>query len=69
LFLFGNNSDGQLGRSIPDGSMGPLEISLPDPIHSVACGNEYTVILTDKGDVYTCGMSNDLFCIRKDFLW
>jgi X-linked retinitis pigmentosa GTPase regulator len=67
LFLFGNNSDRQLGRSIPYQYIGPLEVLLPDPVHAVACGNEHTVVLTKKGDVYTCGMW-DNFAILNDFL-
>ncbi|CAF3772630.1 unnamed protein product [Adineta steineri] len=55
LFLFGNNDDRQLGRSVPDQFVGPVEVSLPDKVKGVACGNQHTVVLTEKGDVYTCG--------------
>ena len=58
LFLFGNNDDRQLGRSLPDKFAGPLEVSIPNKVKSVACGNQHTVVLTDKGEVYTCGMKN-----------
>jgi len=56
LFLFGNNSDRQLEHSIPDQYISPLKVLLPDPIKAVACGNQHTVVLTEKGEVYTCGM-------------
>jgi alpha-tubulin suppressor-like RCC1 family protein len=56
LFLFGNHSDRQLERSISDQYIGPLEVSLVDPIKAVACGNQHTVVLTEKGEVYTYGI-------------
>ncbi|CAF1984272.1 unnamed protein product [Rotaria magnacalcarata] len=55
LFLFGNNRDRQLGCSIPDQYIRPLEVSLPGRVKAVACGNQHTVVLTEKGEVYTCG--------------
>jgi alpha-tubulin suppressor-like RCC1 family protein len=45
----------------------PLEISLPDPLIAVACGNQYTVVLTEKGDVYTCGMICNFFLCGMTF--
>lgn len=57
LFLFGNNSNQQLGRAGSHQHRGPLEVSLPDPVRIVACGIRHTVVLTERGDVYTCGMS------------
>ncbi len=56
MFLFGNHSDRQLERSISDQYIGPLEVSLVDPIKAVACGNQHTVVLTEKGEVYTYGI-------------
>ncbi|CAF1417162.1 unnamed protein product, partial [Rotaria sordida] len=55
LFLFGNNEDRQLGRSVSDKFAGPIEVSMPNKVKAVACGNQHTVVLTEKGDVYTCG--------------
>ncbi|CAF0918769.1 unnamed protein product [Rotaria sordida] len=55
VFLFGNNSDKQLGCSIPTQYVGPFEVSLPDPVIAIACGNQHTVVLTNIGEVYTCG--------------
>ena len=63
MFLFGNNNDRQLGRSISDRFVGPVEVSLPDPVKAVACGNQHTVVLTKKGEVYTCGMIYSSVCI------
>lgn len=57
LFLFGDNSNHQLGRMVPGEHRGLLEVSLPDPVRVVACGIRHTVVLTEKGEVYTCGMS------------
>jgi X-linked retinitis pigmentosa GTPase regulator len=56
LFLFGNNTDRQLGRSKSDQNNDPLEVSLPDRVNAVACGHQHTVVLTEEGEVYTCGM-------------
>jgi alpha-tubulin suppressor-like RCC1 family protein len=56
LFVFGNNDDRQLGRLIPDKFAGPLQVSIPDKVKAVACGNQHTAVLTEKGEVFTCGM-------------
>jgi X-linked retinitis pigmentosa GTPase regulator len=67
LFLFGNNSERQLGCQVMDQYIDPLEISLPDPLIAVACGNQYTVVLTEQGDVYTCGMICNFFLCGMTF--
>jgi alpha-tubulin suppressor-like RCC1 family protein len=41
---------------MPDKHAGPLEVSLPNKVKAVACGHQHTVVLTDKGEVFTCGM-------------
>ncbi len=54
--MFGSNEDRQLGRSISDKFSGPAAVSLPNQVKAVACGNQHTVVLTEKGEVYACGM-------------
>ena len=56
LFVFGNNEDRQLGRSTSDRFAGPIQVSFPDLVKAVACGHQHTVVLTEKGQVYACGM-------------
>ncbi len=56
LYVFGNNEDRQLGRTISDKYSGPVEVSFSDKVKSVACGNQHTIVLTEKGEVYACGM-------------
>jgi X-linked retinitis pigmentosa GTPase regulator len=56
LFIFGNNEDRQLGRSVSDKFSGPVEVSFPNKVKAVACGNQHTIVLTEKGEVYACGM-------------
>ena len=56
LFVFGNNDDRQLGRTIKDKFSGPEEVTFPNRVKSVACGNQHTVVLTENGEVYTSGM-------------
>jgi alpha-tubulin suppressor-like RCC1 family protein len=56
LFLFGNNTDRQLGDSKSDQYNDLLEVPLPDPVKTIACGHQHTAVLTEKGDVYICGM-------------
>jgi alpha-tubulin suppressor-like RCC1 family protein len=55
LLVLGNNDDGQLGLETSSKFEGPLEVSMDSPIKAVACGNQHTVILTNDGDVLTCG--------------
>lgn len=55
LLLFGNNDDGQLGRSKAERSIGSFHISMPESVIAVACGNQHTIVLTGTGRVYVCG--------------
>lgn len=55
LFLFGTNESRQCGRSIPSSHVGPIEVSLPGRVKSVACGHEHTLVLTEEGKVYVTG--------------
>jgi X-linked retinitis pigmentosa GTPase regulator len=56
LFMFGNNEEKQLGRSMPSKFAGPLEVSIRNKVKAVACGYLHTVVLTDNGEVFACGM-------------
>ena len=44
-----------MGRSIANKFHGPEKVSIPDRVKAVACGHQHTVVLTEKGEVYTCG--------------
>ena len=56
MYVLGNNDDRQLGRTVSDKHAGPEEVSIPNKVIAVACGHQHTVVLTDKGQVYVCGM-------------
>ncbi|CAF1394170.1 unnamed protein product [Adineta ricciae] len=58
LFVFGNNDDRQLGRSVPDSAVGPLQVSFTHKVKDVACGHQHTVVLTENGEVYSCGRND-----------
>ena len=55
LFVFVNNDDRQLGRTIIDKFSGPQEVTFSTRVKSVACRNQHTVVLTENGEVYTSG--------------
>lgn len=57
LYLMGSNDDRQLGCTVSDKFAGPTKVSIPDKVVAVACGYQHTVVLTNNGEVYVCGMS------------
>jgi len=57
VYSCGSNSSGQLGRTVdeanPQGT--PSIISTSFTISAIACGDFYTLFLTNDGKVYSCG--------------
>lgn len=60
LFTFGLNEKGQLGHSRGDKFVAaPLEVTLPDPVASVAAGDQHTLALTSAGEVWSWGAAGE----------
>ncbi|KAF5840100.1 regulator of chromosome condensation 1/beta-lactamase-inhibitor protein II [Dunaliella salina] len=56
LFTFGQNDFGQLGHSAGDKYVAvPIEVTLPDPVVSVAAGEHHTLCLTKADEVWAWG--------------
>jgi len=51
---FGNNDHGQLGLNSTQASMHPRYVPLP-PCGDIACGRNFSVFLTQHGQIYSCG--------------
>ncbi|XP_059159900.1 RCC1-like G exchanging factor-like protein [Physella acuta] len=65
VFTLGNNAYGQCGRSIVEGetynknqAINKLTDTPPD-IVKVVCGQDHTLVLTESGHVYSCGLGAD----------
>ncbi|XP_050974418.1 X-linked retinitis pigmentosa GTPase regulator isoform X2 [Labeo rohita] len=59
LFLWGDNSVGQLGLGNDSHTLLPKELKLGQPIQWVSCGYRHSALVTDNGDVFTFGESAD----------
>nr|ADA84471.1 retinitis pigmentosa GTPase regulator protein 1 [Danio rerio] len=59
LFLWGDNSAGQLGFGNDSHALLPQELNMGQSIHWVSCGYRHSALVTDSGDVYTFGESAD----------
>ncbi|XP_056322083.1 X-linked retinitis pigmentosa GTPase regulator [Danio aesculapii] len=59
LFLWGDNSAGQLGFGNDSHALLPKELKLGQSVHWVSCGYRHSGLVTDSGDVYTFGESAD----------
>ncbi|XP_068757073.1 X-linked retinitis pigmentosa GTPase regulator-like [Montipora capricornis] len=61
LFSFGCGSDGQLGHGGCENSYAPKAIeSLPDQLYKMlACGSDFTAVITSHGQLYTWGSSSE----------
>ncbi|TRY88169.1 hypothetical protein DNTS_026874, partial [Danionella cerebrum] len=55
LFLWGDNSVGQLGFGSNTHALLPKEMKLGQTIHWVSCGSRHSALVTDSGDVFTFG--------------
>ncbi|KAF4109172.1 hypothetical protein G5714_010245 [Onychostoma macrolepis] len=59
LFLWGDNSVGQLGLGDDSHALLPKELKLGQSIQWVSCGYRHSALVTDNGDVFTFGESAD----------
>uniref|UniRef100_A0A672RL65 Trichohyalin-like n=1 Tax=Sinocyclocheilus grahami TaxID=75366 RepID=A0A672RL65_SINGR len=59
LFLWGDNSVGQLGLVKDSHALLPKELKLGQSIQWVSCGYRHSALVTDNGDVFTFGESAD----------
>ncbi|ESO04408.1 hypothetical protein HELRODRAFT_79114 [Helobdella robusta] len=64
VFTLGNNSLGQCGRKIIEseifrGSQLVNRIDFKEKIKQVVCGQDHTLLLTDDGRLFACGLSTD----------
>ncbi|KAL7866021.1 hypothetical protein SRHO_G00112680 [Serrasalmus rhombeus] len=59
LFLWGDNSVGQLGLGSEKHVLLPQELKVGCPIVCVSCGSSHSVVNTDIGDVFTFGETAD----------
>jgi len=54
--MFGNNRHGQLGDGTHEDKISPVKINIPgEKAHRIACGNDYTLVVTAKGHIYGFG--------------
>jgi X-linked retinitis pigmentosa GTPase regulator len=59
LFLCGLNNHGQLGSGTQNDERLPCYVNrIPDKVSEVACGDEHTIVLTLKGEVYAMGANS-----------
>lgn len=64
IVAFGSNSNGQLGIGGTESSMGPKTVKIKsinkgDKAVGVACGDSYTYVWTEKGEVFSWGNCDD----------
>ncbi|XP_051566249.1 transcriptional regulator ATRX-like [Myxocyprinus asiaticus] len=59
LFLWGDNSVGQLGLGNDSHALLPKELKLGQPVQWVSCGYRHSALVTNNGDVFTFGESAD----------
>ena len=55
LYMFGSNTDGQLGLGHNNNIYIPTLVPNFDNIVQVGCGFNHTAFLTNRGDIYTFG--------------
>lgn len=74
LFSLGNNSYGQCGRTIVElekyrGSqiINKVSLDISSPIKQVECGQDHTLLLTEEGKVYSCGLNADGQCANGNY--
>ena len=60
LFVWGSGNYGQLGTGDTASRLAPTRVAgLPAPVRQVAAGASHTGIVTDAGDLLTCGYGQD----------
>lgn len=56
LFMCGRGEQGQLGLGSTSDELTPFYVErVPDKVAEAACGEEHTIVLTQKGEVYAFG--------------
>lgn len=56
LYTFGRNKYGQLGLlKYKEAINVPQQIPLGGKVKQVSCGNEHTALVTERGEIFTCG--------------
>lgn len=56
LVSWGKGSHGQLALGTTDNRRRPCAIGFPgETVRQVACGSEHVLVVTDSGDLFTCG--------------
>lgn len=59
VYGFGRNANGQLGTEPILRVYVPLLVDVDESIKAVACGDHYSLLLAESGNVYHCGASMD----------
>uniref|UniRef100_A0A3Q3VQA3 X-linked retinitis pigmentosa GTPase regulator n=1 Tax=Mola mola TaxID=94237 RepID=A0A3Q3VQA3_MOLML len=55
LFMWGDNTEGQIGLGKESHASSPQEVSVGRPISWVSCGYYHSALVTVDGALYTCG--------------
>uniref|UniRef100_A0AAY4BJU4 X-linked retinitis pigmentosa GTPase regulator n=1 Tax=Denticeps clupeoides TaxID=299321 RepID=A0AAY4BJU4_9TELE len=55
LFMWGDNSAGQLGMGAERSAPCPRAVAVGRPVTWVSCGTNHSAVVTDAGDVFTFG--------------
>lgn len=64
VYSLGNNSFGQCGVPIIEGQIFSAShivnrVELPEKVVEIVCGQDNTFFITEKGSLYSCGLSTD----------
>eukprot|EP00090_Calanus_glacialis_P018965 TRINITY_DN29288_c0_g1_i1.p1 TRINITY_DN29288_c0_g1~~TRINITY_DN29288_c0_g1_i1.p1 ORF type:complete len:689 (-),score=225.92 TRINITY_DN29288_c0_g1_i1:63-2129(-) len=60
LFTFGEVDGGKLGlNGVKDETDSPRLVNIPEPVTSVSCGGNHTIVLTQAGKLYSFGQSTN----------
>ncbi|XP_061091746.1 retinitis pigmentosa GTPase regulator b isoform X1 [Conger conger] len=55
LYMWGDNSEGQIGLGTEGGALTPQEVTVGRPVSWVSCGYYHSAFVTADGDLYTFG--------------
>ncbi|XP_043556764.1 X-linked retinitis pigmentosa GTPase regulator isoform X1 [Chiloscyllium plagiosum] len=59
LFMWGDNSEGQIGLDTKNNASVPQQVDVGKPISWVSCGYYHSAFVTDDGQLYTFGESDN----------
>ncbi|GCC28861.1 hypothetical protein chiPu_0007295 [Chiloscyllium punctatum] len=59
LFMWGDNSEGQIGLDTKNNASVPHQVDVGKPISWVSCGYYHSAFVTDDGQLYTFGESDN----------